>query len=446
MGNEIFINQGIDISIMNAATKVPDIFTYFAQAGKDIPFVKDTTDDYKKQDAEFCKPALHPKNLPKRETKSLIGCGWYFNPDPSIPSVGAIGTSKGPLFKDDLPRNGRWMWVIRDAIEKEDIKFCKKIRSCDLMDVEGIRGVCGFCPNTGHAVPIRTNGTELYPNNPDGGCGVALALTSDICNQPISRPITTTEGQDCKQYGYPSADKRIRLYTRSDCDALGGNWSTDGECLKKYGGSYSWDCRDLNKPKQGSNYICEPDGKGYLTRPCLISLAKGLGFLPNGGILHILKRNTLPTPNEKESIRILTSIGIQITDAVLGNGNTDAITAGNVYKRIMEQTTKGNSEQIRNAAKSLTGHGDFNPCDLGLSQKGPFAAYCAQQAFRSAGCQPAGTQYPKKDVHTTESWGQLTNKYKSLYQSMNAEDGDVQESVLQCLGIKIAGKKGKCGK
>ena len=27
---------------------------------------------------------------------------------------------------------------------------------------------------------------------------------------------------------------------------MGGNWSRNGECLKKEGGSWSWDCRGLN--------------------------------------------------------------------------------------------------------------------------------------------------------------------------------------------------------
>ena len=53
----------------------------------------------------------------------------------------------------------------------------------------------------------------------------------------------------CGSYGYAGADssgQSIRLYTQSECTAMGGNWSHNGECLKKEGGSWSWDCRDLN--------------------------------------------------------------------------------------------------------------------------------------------------------------------------------------------------------
>jgi hypothetical protein len=50
----------------------------------------------------------------------------------------------------------------------------------------------------------------------------------------------------CGTYGYPSSDNSIRLYTPDECSALGGNFSANGECLKKEGGSFSWDCRSLN--------------------------------------------------------------------------------------------------------------------------------------------------------------------------------------------------------
>lgn len=40
----------------------------------------------------------------------------------------------------------------------------------------------------------------------------------------------------------------IKLYTKDQCDALGGNWYENGECLKKEGGSYSWDNRTIKKP------------------------------------------------------------------------------------------------------------------------------------------------------------------------------------------------------
>ena len=50
----------------------------------------------------------------------------------------------------------------------------------------------------------------------------------------------------CKDLGQPSSDKRIRVYTQAECNSLGGSFYSNGECTKKEGGSFSWDCRVLN--------------------------------------------------------------------------------------------------------------------------------------------------------------------------------------------------------
>ena len=47
--------------------------------------------------------------------------------------------------------------------------------------------------------------------------------------------------------GRPSADSKITLYTKEECSLLNGNWYPNGECLKKEGGSYSWDNRPTSK-------------------------------------------------------------------------------------------------------------------------------------------------------------------------------------------------------
>ena len=57
--------------------------------------------------------------------------------------------------------------------------------------------------------------------------------------QPVS-PI-------CGTLGKPSADGKIRIYTRDECEGtLKGVWHEGGECTKGVDGSYSYDCRYLN--------------------------------------------------------------------------------------------------------------------------------------------------------------------------------------------------------
>jgi hypothetical protein len=57
---------------------------------------------------------------------------------------------------------------------------------------------------------------------------------------------------ECKNYGRASADGNVRLYTRAECDSLNGVFYAGGECTKKGGGSWSWECRELNKQTSSS--------------------------------------------------------------------------------------------------------------------------------------------------------------------------------------------------
>jgi len=438
----VFINPGIQTTIFNNAVKVPDLSIYFAKFKDYLPqFMINTDHPYDEYDKQFCKRAKHPRNLPKHDSKpNKLGCGWYFSPDPTVPSFGALGISAGPVFNTNLPPNGTWIWSKEEAIEQEDIKYCSNIRSCDLLNVNGIYGICGFCTTSGYSIPIDSSGKERYPNNPKGICGVPVSLRRDECLTTPSPPVYASNGKSCGRYGYPSELNDIRLYRKGECDALSGNWVTNGECLKPEGGSFSWDCRSLNLPKPAATSVCTPNNMGNLTRNCLITLAKGVGFLPSGRILHLLTKSLNPTRNDREVINILASVGVDIPDSVLGRGNTDAVTAGNTYKRIMEQIERGNTEQIREAAKLLAvGSKSFDVCDIDDNERGPFAKYCLQQAFRRAGCQAYGTDYPYGDLETDKVWSEILNDYKNLYASMdNHQDPYKQkQAIKKCLGITV---------
>ena len=55
-----------------------------------------------------------------------------------------------------------------------------------------------------------------------------------------------TPGNPCGTLGRPEVrgGVTIRVYTKPECDALDGNFSANGECSKKTGGSFTWDCRN----------------------------------------------------------------------------------------------------------------------------------------------------------------------------------------------------------
>jgi hypothetical protein len=65
--------------------------------------------------------------------------------------------------------------------------------------------------------------------------------------QPPKRAPPLVGPPACKGLGRPSPDNgRLRVYTQNECDNLNGNFHGNGECTKKEGGSYSWDCKELN--------------------------------------------------------------------------------------------------------------------------------------------------------------------------------------------------------
>lgn len=52
----------------------------------------------------------------------------------------------------------------------------------------------------------------------------------------------------CGSMGRQSADGQLRLFTRSECDTLGGVSHGNGECIYNGGGgTYSWDCRNAGR-------------------------------------------------------------------------------------------------------------------------------------------------------------------------------------------------------
>lgn len=442
-GNEgILTNPGLNLSSLNDAFRQPDIYLHTKTDQDYRPyFVPDPENGFTDNDLKFCKRALHPNFLPERQKRSVLGCGWWFHPTQA--SVGVLGNSDGPVVFKDLPGGGEYIWNLKDAAEKEDFKKCKRIAKCDLIDTPGIKGSCGWCDRLGHAVPITTAGFEKYPNTTVGNaCGEKLFNSESSCPKPPGPPVTTPDGEDCGNYGRPSPDNAIRHYTPDECQALGGN-SAGNECLKPQGGSYSWDCRALNKPlalRPKPVTTCTPDRKGNLSRDCLIETALGLGLAKQGGIYKMLSTTNSPNGNERLAIKYLSNAGVSVPESVLGSGNIDKNSAASIYMKIYDTMASGKTEIIRQSAKLLAvGTSEFDPCAVEGTDTGPFELDCVKRAFRVAGCQPAGKAHPNAQSVTALSsmtWNQINKKFKDLHDLTNNADPDVQDKAMDdCLGF-----------
>ena len=472
-GKAIFTNPGLNLTGLNAAFAQPDLYLPKSPE-RDYTryFQTDPENAYVEKDNEI-KGATHPRNLPKRDPNARVGVGWYFVPDLSVPSRAALGTVDGPLFPGKLPANGEWIWNLEEAAKKQDIKFCKRITSCANIGLDGIRGVCGFCERLGYAVPINTNGTEKYPDSEDGACGASTIKSASQCVKPTPPSITTADGIECGTAGFASPDGALRLYTRAECDALGGIYNTNGECTTKSGGSYSWSCRALNTPATLQNLsesdfndfingdadtlggggaagaaaaaaaakadVCSPSG-GRLSRKCLISLASGLGFTRSGALLRVLETATAPGWKDKHAIEILEGAGLMIPAAVLGSGDIDSQSAGNIYNKIYNAMSSGSRTIVREAAKYMvSGSENFDICAIDGKDKGPFRTDCLQRAFREEGCQPAGSKHPSDRTageYANMTWTQVHKTFSDIADRMKSSDAKVQDKAMtECLGI-----------
>jgi hypothetical protein len=449
--DKVYKHQLLGVGLLNDAVRSPDV--YLANSPeKDfgVYMVPDPVGLYTDLDNKFCASARHPRDLPKRDAKLRTGCGWYFVPDLDRQSVGAIGSRAGPMLADKMPPNGEWIWDIPTAIMKEDIKHCSRVKTCDVMDVNGIHGICGWCPSKDVAVPINAAGQAKYPGFEGGACSGPIKRSSNDC-----RPATNTSdpaNSECKNLGSPDFAKNKRIYNKQECDALGGTLYENGICLGPNGNpDFSEKCKKLNIIATGASLTstnvqqetCSPVN-GLLSRECLISLATSLGFTKQGSIVRMLYTTDRPSDEDNFAIEALKSAGLSVPNAVLGAGDISKDSAGNIYKSIFDATTSGRSRIVKNAAKLLaTGAEEFDMCDFDEKDVGPFPTVCLQQAWRRAGCQPAGSEYPKSGTASSNlEWGAIRKTYGAAYNAMKSTDALKQAKATEsCLGIQFGTSK-----
>ena len=453
-GKDIIINPGIPLTNLNGAIVQPDMELPTAVPDYTVYFTENPIPELMEHDMKFCNGAKMPVDLPRRNESDVVGCGWYFKPDSATPSFGVLGTRNGPIVSRSDITGGQWLWNLQTAQKEEEIKKCKRIRNCALLNIEGIQGQCGFCKDRGYAIPITSNGSAKYPTDDNVSCGSDLILSASDCYVPP--PIVTEDGVNCGTMGRPSDDNSVRLYNQEECNKLGGNLHANGVCSKPGGnGSFSYDCRELNIPisSRGSDSNtpistninpCAPDENGRLPQLCLITIAKAMGLSNSGAIYKMLASRTPPSDTDRMAIEAITGIGIDIPAGTYdSSGQTTVETAGKTYGRIYSLMRDGPSKIVKEAAAWLAVGGvEFDICKINPDDKGPFAIECMQRAFKSAGCQPGGTRYPEKGNHKLSAWdyanmtwSQLNKAYTDLYGFMNSENVGTQNSAMQqCLG------------
>ena len=99
----------------------------------------------------------------------------------------------------------------------------------------GPMGPTGPVGPKGPVGPMGLSGAASTVPGPTGPAGASPPL-------PAVSPATLDA---CGTLGRPSQNG-LRVYRKDECDQLNGIWNANGECTKRGGGSFSWDCRGLN--------------------------------------------------------------------------------------------------------------------------------------------------------------------------------------------------------
>jgi len=404
----LFTNSGLEkeIAAATGAFVTTDTLNNDKNAHTDIStyFDKDPFPGLEARN-QTCSSILEPRLLPARDVLTNNGCGWWYIDDENRASVGADGTELGPYGDTTLNQTlpgGKWMWDLVAAQKLEDIKRCRKVRSCEVADL--IPGRCGFCPPLTRGVPIRSDKSSAYPDDPTLNCGSAI----------ITNPV------DCPRPNIPTANG------------------------------------DTMKP---TPLICDPNpATGKLTAICLISLAKGAGCSEDGAIIHILKgdlrgyyksngqdRNKFVIANKV----IKQDSGIVMSVSFIGDGTCSRSEALGFYNTIVKLAAAASTKRARSAAGFLATGVDFDECESDPNESGPFDLYCIQRVAREAGCQPDGSEFPtegNKSKYDAKSWSSIQAYFTDMRNDMNSPEAHIQtEKTKQCLGITIVPPPPNCG-
>ena len=146
LGKEVLTNYRLpDFSnLMDPLVNQPDVYLNTPENIIVRNLEIDNGSAFTQADLEWCKSAKMPVNLPPHLKGAAVGCGWYYIPNPNMPSSGALGQFDGPTYPkgmnndgvNGIPHygNGQWIWDLGIAQQLEEIKNCARIKSCVAID------------------------------------------------------------------------------------------------------------------------------------------------------------------------------------------------------------------------------------------------------------------------------------------------------------------------
>jgi hypothetical protein len=331
-----------------------------------------------------------------QDITSELRCGWVYNSSNPNASRGALGFPTGPFNTD---AQGTWMWDLRKAKETMHTSICDSIQSCEDLNASIYKQRCGWCSNSGKAVPI-IQGTIAYPNSVNSCSQSDLILPGGKC--PAQQSITDP------------------YHVRTPAEA------------------------------------CIPLSNGALPRNCLMQKVLAAGCSDQGSLYHSLRSGSnsdytniltqLPVFNQYQS-----RAQVPLNATSLKAGKITISDAINEFSRVSDNSMSPANDSLRATARDLCftkGYFDsYDVCsELQDSSTGPYTLDCLQKAFLREGGQKDGSMYPSPANigfwNKYQTWGAVKSAIKEMGLSTNSSDRKTQETaMMDYYGIKLENKR-----
>lgn len=381
-----------------------------------------------------CRQVASPSTNMRPDPASRTGCGWWFTTNPDDTSVGAYGSRRGPMNPklDTEYGPGEWIWDMNDAVRREGMKAASKVTSCAGIQLS-VHPNIGWCPSENRAVVTDGNGAAAYPNTPQGSCSGTIITTAAQCN-----PLYVCQGLGRSSSG---GEGGLRLYTQTECNQLSGNWHGNGECTKRTGGSWSWDCRGLNTGSASSSgaggNTCTD---GDLSIGCLKTIVQAQ-CNATGTLAQALNTGYANTDeNARDMNSVMMERNFTLPAGILNDGKmtqSEAVSAVSQLRRWGNDT----NPRTAGAANNLCYGTPFNMCDFTTNTPKPFSAACIFRMAQAAGWSPNGLAMPSKDMsswNTLNTWGEVLAQISSWKQLADTIGPNQLEYIKKVYGVSAA--------
>jgi len=315
------------------------------------------------RDAE-CRAIPYPGPA-MRAPDARTGCGWWFSPNPSVPSTGAYGSRRGAMSPnlDSQIGPGEWVWDMQQAYQLEGMKMAAAVQACPDLQFAKNPNI-GWCPSTGRAIMTDGQGNPAFAQMAGGDCpGGGIIMSASNCPPPP--PPSPTAG--------------------------GGSGGGSG----------------------GASAQCQPMN-GVLSPVCLQTLT-GQVCSPNGGLAQALGSGYAGSSDSFNAAnKYLLQRGFTLNSGLVNDGRVAVQDALSSVSGLKTLANTGDGSRTNEAAMNLCFGTPFNPCQITAADAPPFDSQCITQTALGMGFSASGSILPAvigMDFwNQFKSWGDVVNE------------------------------------